>query len=339
MRKRRGRRGERGAVLVEFVFILPVFLLLLFGGLDMALTVNGMGSFRSGVEQGVTFIQQGDTEPSTDNCVATLMATTPPATQATAEALCEVNDSINSVTGVDLSTLQEAVVCEDQYGGLLDCTQNPPPAKFVVCVRAHAQSVTGLTSPLLNNIWVNAVSSGTLTGTASTTWNSPSYSTSAALDCPPAPAYTVTFNPNGAAGTMPPQTASGSTPLTPNAYTYLGFTFTGWNTALNGSGTNYADQATYGFDAANPSVTLYAQWSVNPTYTVHFDPNGGTGGPMPDESANYPTALNPNLFTPPTGFNTFTGWNTMADGSGTPYGPGATYPFTADATLYAQWGP
>ena len=34
---------------------------------------------------------------------------------------------------------------------------------------------------------------------------------------------------------------------------------------------------------------------------------------------------------------TFTGWNTASDGSGAAYADGATYAFTADTTLYAQW--
>ncbi len=34
---------------------------------------------------------------------------------------------------------------------------------------------------------------------------------------------------------------------------------------------------------------------------------------------------------------TFDHWNTAANGSGTSYADGASFPFTADATLYAQW--
>ena len=34
---------------------------------------------------------------------------------------------------------------------------------------------------------------------------------------------------------------------------------------------------------------------------------------------------------------TFTGWNTVADGSGTAYTDSESYPFTSGATLYAQW--
>lgn len=35
---------------------------------------------------------------------------------------------------------------------------------------------------------------------------------------------------------------------------------------------------------------------------------------------------------------TFNGWNTAADGTGTPYAPGATFPLNASVTVHAQWG-
>jgi uncharacterized repeat protein (TIGR02543 family) len=56
---------------------------------------------------------------------------------------------------------------------------------------------------------------------------------------------------------------------------------------------------------------------------------------MANETENAPTALTANAFTR-TGY-TFSGWNTAANGTGTAYADGATYPFTASATLYAQW--
>ena len=37
--------------------------------------------------------------------------------------------------------------------------------------------------------------------------------------------------------------------------------------------------------------------------------------------------------------NTFAGWNTAADGSGTAYAPAATFTISADTVLYAQWTP
>ncbi len=70
---------------------------------------------------------------------------------------------------------------------------------------------------------------------------------------------TVTFNANGGTGAMADQAASASSPLTTNVFTRSGYTFAGWNTAVNGSGTAYADGASYPFTA---NTTLYAQWTA-----------------------------------------------------------------------------
>ncbi len=145
------------------------------------------------------------------------------------------------------------------------------------------------------------------------------------------PSHTVTFDANGGDGAMAPQTANVPTALTANAFTYTGYTFQGWNTAADGSGTAYADEAVYDFAA---DVTLYAQWTALPSHTVTFDANGGDGAMAP-QTANVPTALTANAFTY-TGY-TFQGWNTAADGSGTAYADEAVYDFAADVTLYAQW--
>jgi uncharacterized repeat protein (TIGR02543 family) len=141
--------------------------------------------------------------------------------------------------------------------------------------------------------------------------------------------FTVTFNANGGTGSMSGETESSPTALITNAFTNSGFTFSGWNTVANGSGTSYANNATYPFTA---SVTLYAQWAA--IFTVTFNANGGTGS-MANEADSSATALALNAFTR-TGYN-FSGWNTSSNGSGTAYSNGATYPFTASATLYAQW--
>lgn len=71
--------------------------------------------------------------------------------------------------------------------------------------------------------------------------------------------HTMTFNANGGTGTMSPQVTNVPTALTANAFTRTDYTFNGWNTAANGSGTSYADGATYSFSA---DVALYAQWMV-----------------------------------------------------------------------------
>ena len=145
------------------------------------------------------------------------------------------------------------------------------------------------------------------------------------------PNHTVTFNANGGTGTMSTQTANVPTALTLNTFTRTGYSFSGWNTAANGSGTAYADGATYSFAA---DITLYAQWTALPNHTVTFNATAARGT-MSAQIANVPTALTLNTFTR-TGYS-FSGWNTAANGSGTAYADGATYSFAADITLYAQW--
>ena len=142
--------------------------------------------------------------------------------------------------------------------------------------------------------------------------------------------YTVTFDNNTGSGSMTAQTGSSATALTSNTFTKTGYTFAGWNTLANNTGTAYADGASYPFTA---STTLYAQWTIN-SYTVTFDNNTGSGT-MTAQTGSSAAALTANTFTK-TGY-TFAGWNTAANGSGTAYADGASYPFTASTTLYAQW--
>ncbi|MDH6423109.1 InlB B-repeat-containing protein [Aurantimicrobium minutum] len=75
-----------------------------------------------------------------------------------------------------------------------------------------------------------------------------------------APTVTVDFNANSGSGTMSPQSSNVSASLTSNTFTRSGYTFSGWNTAANGSGTAFADGATYNFQS---SRILYAQWTAN----------------------------------------------------------------------------
>ena len=53
-----------------------------------------------------------------------------------------------------------------------------------------------------------------------------------------------------------------------------GFTFKGWNTSADGTGTAYQPGENYEPDQDGGTVTLYAQWTVW-QHTVHYDANGG----------------------------------------------------------------
>ena len=80
--------------------------------------------------------------------------------------------------------------------------------------------------------------------------------------------YTVIFNKNAndATGTMTNQSFTydeAAKPLTANAFTRTGYTFTGWNTNANGSGIAYNDgQSVQNLtDDNNGTINLYAQWT------------------------------------------------------------------------------
>jgi len=81
--------------------------------------------------------------------------------------------------------------------------------------------------------------------------------------------YTVTFNANGGTGSMSNESSSTSEALSGIGFTRTGYTFSGWNTTANGSGTAYAGGASYGFGA---NATLYAQWASASAPVVTLSP-------------------------------------------------------------------
>ena len=78
------------------------------------------------------------------------------------------------------------------------------------------------------------------------------------------------------------------------------------------------------------------------TYTVTYDANGSTGGTKPaDQTKTHDVTLvlatnSGNLVK--TGY-TFSGWNTLANGTGIDYSVGANYTANAGVTLFAKWTP
>ena len=144
---------------------------------------------------------------------------------------------------------------------------------------------------------------------------------------------TITFDPNGGAGSMEPMSVNPGVgnKLTGNTFTRENYTFTGWNTAKDGTGKTYADGETVNFSA---DTTLYAQWTQNPVIT--FDANGGKGT-MGTQTVNpnEATDLTANSFT--RADYDFTGWNTAKDGTGKAYADKANITTNENVTLYAQW--
>jgi len=138
--------------------------------------------------------------------------------------------------------------------------------------------------------------------------------------------------------------------------TAKGFTFVGWNTAADGTGTMYPAKGKVLIDTfvapkdgktGDNTFTLYAQWIVTPkNATVTYDANApegttasGTMDPVSvDFGKTFTAAAN--------GFTvkgwTFAGWSLSADGSDGIIKPGDVLTVTKDpalafVTLFAQW--
>ncbi|MDD4413787.1 MAG: cyclophilin-like fold protein [Oscillospiraceae bacterium] len=155
--------------------------------------------------------------------------------------------------------------------------------------------------------------------------------------------YTLTYNINGATSGSAPEsvTLENGSNIILNDGTGIsrtGYTFTGWNTQANGTGTDYAAGSNYTLTA---NATLYAKWQTAQTtnYTLTYNTNGATSGstPTPVTEVSGSTIMLNNG----TGFSrngyTFAGWNTQTDGSGTNYPASSNYTITGNITLYAKW--
>ena len=146
--------------------------------------------------------------------------------------------------------------------------------------------------------------------------------------------YTITFNSNNGAGTMSAQKVlhNTATKLSKNTFTRVGYTFAGWNTKADGTGTSYTNEQSV---SLSNNVTLYAQWTIN-KYKITFNSNGGIGTMLPQEFLfNASSKLNKNTFVRD-GFK-FIGWNTKADGTGISYTDEQGISISCDLILYAQW--
>ncbi len=163
--------------------------------------------------------------------------------------------------------------------------------------------------------------------------------------------YNITYGLNGGEGTAPETTKKAhgiSADITAVKPTRTGYAFVSWNTAEDGSGTEYDfDDETKKTYVGNADLTLYAQWDAN-SYTVIYDANkpenasGEITGSTTSSTHRYGVLkeLTANGFSL-VGW-TFVRWNTQADGKGTDYADGAsvlnlTTARDGEVTLYAIW--
>lgn len=107
-----------------------------------------------------------------------------------------------------------------------------------------------------------------------------------------------------------------------------GYTFAGWYTAANGSGTEFTISTEVTAD-----ITVYAYWTNKTVYMVNFNSDGGSAAGiryivLPDTTVGTTP-------TPTKTFYTFNNWYTAVNGGGTVF-TGST-PVTGNITVYANW--
>lgn len=172
-------------------------------------------------------------------------------------------------------------------------------------------------------------------GTSARTWNKASNATLYAKWT--ANKYTVTLNNQSAttAGTTSVSATYGSAMPSITVPKKTGYTFGGYYTGTNGSGTQYytsSGASARSWDKTS-ATTLYAKWTAN-TYKVTFNANGGTT-PTASKNVTYDSTYG-TLPTPTKDGHTFKGWYTSASG-GTQITSSTKVSITSAQTLYAQW--
>ena len=145
----------------------------------------------------------------------------------------------------------------------------------------------------------------------------------------------VTFNSNYGTPTTSTQLLTNNVEgnLAANTFTRAGYTFSGWDTVNDGSGTDYTDSQSV---TLTSDLTLFAKWTLN-TQTVTFNANNGSGATSTQTiTDNTATNLNANTFTR-AGY-TFAGWHTNNAGTGgTDYSNNQSVTLTSSLTLFAKW--
>lgn len=151
----------------------------------------------------------------------------------------------------------------------------------------------------------------------------------------------IIYNGNGATeGSMGMQVGDPDTNATiqANKYKRQGYKFTGWNTKPDGTGTAYTEGQTVAMPKEGQSLNLHAQWKADKA-ALHYDANANTAtGDTPDSEG----VTDGTITVSKNGYAnvgyTFTGWNTMPDGTGSTIQPGDAVKLPAGGmTVYAQW--
>ena len=154
--------------------------------------------------------------------------------------------------------------------------------------------------------------------------------------------YTINYNAKG--GTITGDTSftkTYGTAITTNLATptKAGYTFNGWFTDDNTFNTPYnkANDAIY--VEGTTTYTIFAKWTAK-TYTINYNPKGGTIAGDTSFTKTYGTAITTDLVTPTKTGYTFNGWFTDDNTFNTPYNKANDAIYvegTTTYTIFAKW--
>lgn len=158
--------------------------------------------------------------------------------------------------------------------------------------------------------------------------------------------YVVHYNGNGStSGEMNDQTMTYGVPanLTSNTFARTGYKFIGWGTTNRATEVAYQDgqQVENLSSTQDGIINLYAMWEPK-TYSIHFEPNGGTGSMEDMTGLAYGTRYNLTANTYTRAGQVFVGWNQDQNATAAEYTDkqsitGIDCEDNGTVTLYAIW--
>lgn len=155
---------------------------------------------------------------------------------------------------------------------------------------------------------------------------------STTISVPAKPSYTVSFNLNGASGSVSSRTKWYDEALSLPTASRTGYEFLGWDTSSSATTPDYAVGKNY---TTNAGDTLYAVWKAD-TYRITYNANGGTGAPG-YQTKTYDKTLKLSTTKPTRTNYAFLGWSTSKTAKAATYSAGGNYTANSAATLYAVW--
>ena len=145
--------------------------------------------------------------------------------------------------------------------------------------------------------------------------------------------YKVSFSANGGSGKMKTITCkiNKNCTLTKNGFSRKGYSFAGWNTKADGTGTSYSNKGVINQEVAT-DIKLYAQWKLK-NYSITYKLNGGVNNSENPSTYDYTKSVS--LKKPTRDGYGFAGW--YSDSKFKKKVSSISKGSTGNKTLYAKW--